>query len=136
MITYGGWADAVVPLPRTIQYLRSVWSFVGGRQSANEFIRLFPVPGMAHCAGGGVPDVFGQIFAPLQVQQDAEHDIIAALDDWVEGGHAPHRIIATQYTNEDPKQPVLRTRPLCVYPKMAAYKGSGSIDEAANFRCE
>ena len=28
-----------------------------------------------------------------------------------------------------------RTRPLCAHPQYAAYKGSGSVDDAANFEC-
>jgi feruloyl esterase len=29
-----------------------------------------------------------------------------------------------------------RTRPLCAYPKVAKYKGSGSLEDAANFACQ
>ena len=61
---------------------------------------------------------------------------MAALMRWVEDGRKPERIIATKYPGDDAGQPALRTRPLCVYPKTARWLGRGSIDEAANFKCE
>jgi feruloyl esterase len=30
---------------------------------------------------------------------------------------------------------VVRTRPLCAYPQVARYSGTGSIDDATNFKC-
>jgi feruloyl esterase len=75
------------------------------------------VPGMGHCSGGEGPDAF---------------DKITALEQWVEQGKAPDRIIATHQTASKPD----RTRPLCSYPKVARYQGSGSIDDAANFACK
>jgi feruloyl esterase len=73
-------------------------------------------PGMAHCSGGEGPDTF---------------DKIGTLEDWVERGNIPSRIIAAHHSSSQ----VDRTRPLCAYPQVAKYKGSGSIDEAANFVC-
>jgi len=68
---------------------------------------------------------------------DAEHDVAAALERWVEQGTAPHEIIATKYkTSGNPASGVARTRPLCPYPQTAQYKGSGSTDDAANFVCK
>ena len=54
---------------------------------------------------------------------------------WVEQGIAPQQIVATKYVNDDSKQGVARTRPLCLYPQVARYKGTGSTDDAANFAC-
>ena len=54
---------------------------------------------------------------------------------WVEQGVPPERVVAVKYVNDDPAQGVLRTRPLCAYPKTAVYVGSGSTDDAANFDC-
>ena len=62
-------------------------------------------------------------------------DILSALEHWVEDGVAPKRIVAVKYVNDDPAQGVARTRPLCVYPKVAVYDGHGSTDNEANFRC-
>jgi feruloyl esterase len=79
--------------------------------------RLFMAPGMAHCGGGEGPGAF---------------DMIAALEQWVEHGKAPDRILASHSANGV----VDRTRPLCPYPQVAVYKGMGSTDEAANFDCK
>lgn len=66
---------------------------------------------------------------------DPDYDIMAALDRWVEQGVAPAKIISTKFKDDDPKQGVARTRPVCPYPEVAKYTGSGSIDDAANFVC-
>jgi feruloyl esterase len=79
-------------------------------------MRLFMVPGMAHCIGGEGPNVFDKM------------DVISA---WVEHGEAPDAIIASHLSGDQ----VDRTRPLCPYPQLAKYKGAGSIDEAKNFVC-
>jgi feruloyl esterase len=55
----------------------------------------------------------------------------AVIDDWVEKGAAPERVIAAKMAAGK----VSRSRPLCAYPLRAVYKGSGSIDDAANFSC-
>jgi feruloyl esterase len=73
-------------------------------------------PGMGHCGGGDGPNDF---------------DKINALDRWVEKGEAPQALIASQRVNRK----VTRTRPLCPFPQTAVYKGSGSVDDAANFTC-
>jgi feruloyl esterase len=54
---------------------------------------------------------------------------------WVEKGEAPERILATKYQDDDASKPVLRTRPLCAYPRIARWAGQGSTDEAKNFVC-
>ena len=85
---------------------------------ASGFARLFLVPGMTHCSGGPATDGF---------------DPLAAVQAWVEQGVAPDAIVA----KAGPATPWPgRQRPLCPYPKVAAYKGSGSLDDAANFTCQ
>jgi feruloyl esterase len=94
-----------------------------GGKNAESFTRLFMVPGMQHCGGGPGPNSFGG-------------QITAALEHWTEQGIAPDKIIATKYkTDGDPSSGVARTRPLCPYPQVARYTGSGSIDDATNFVC-
>lgn len=78
--------------------------------------RLFMAPGMAHCGGGEGPNTF---------------DMVSALEQWVEYGNTPDLIVASRSTNGI----VDRTWPLCPYPQVAAYKGTGSPDEAASFVC-
>jgi feruloyl esterase len=113
LIIYNGWADPVVPPMRIIDYYEKVQATVGDTQS---FARLFMAPGMNHCGGGPGPNTL---------------DTLGALEKWAEHGEAPDQIVASHATN----RVVDRTRPLCPYPQVAKYKGSGSIDEAANFIC-
>jgi feruloyl esterase len=115
LLMYHGWADQNVAPRASINYYASVVSTLGAAQTADS-IRLFMAPGMAHCRGGDGPNAF---------------DAVAALERWVEHGEAPGRIIASHSTNGK----VDRTRPLCAYPQVAKFKGSGSIDDAASFEC-
>jgi hypothetical protein len=104
-----------------------------GARKTREFVRLFMVPGMQHCGGGAGPNSFGQWSV---AQGNPQHDVAAALERWVEQGIAPEQIIAAKHkSSADPASPVERTRPLCAYPMVARYKGSGSTDDAANFEC-
>jgi feruloyl esterase len=114
LIMYHGWSDPLIAPGNSVNYYGSVAKKMGSK-SADE-IRLFMVPGMGHCGGGEGPNTF---------------DLVTALEQWVEQGQAPEQIIASHSQNGT----VDRTRPLCPYPQVAHHKGSGSIDEAANFTC-
>ncbi len=134
LIIYMGWSDAAIPPEMAINYYKSVVAKMGQRE-ADSFLRLYMVPGLQHCFLGPGPNWFGQaLFACTPC--DAKHDIVAAIEDWVERGIAPDTIIATKYKNDIARTDPVRTRPLCPYPKVARYKGSGSIDAAANFTCQ
>ncbi|MBZ5675445.1 MAG: tannase/feruloyl esterase family alpha/beta hydrolase [Acidobacteriia bacterium] len=117
LLIYHGWADSNVAPLNTIKYYKSVEDTFGGASKTSNNMRLFLEPGMGHCGGGEGPNVF---------------DKVGALEQWVEQGKAPEKIIASHSTAGK----VDRTRPLCPYPQVAKYKGSGSIDEAANFACQ
>src|SRR5262245_22542513 len=132
LILYHGWNDAALPPVNTINYFQSVVARLGQRQ-ANGFMRLYMELGLKHCGGGPGPDNFGQIVT--RAQSDPQHDLTLALERWVEQGVAPEAVIATKRQGATPEAPALRTRPLCPYPQVARYKGSGSTDEAANFSC-
>ena len=102
-----------------------VWSFiistaahfaVGASKTAGSIL-LFMLPGMAHCGNGEGPNRF---------------ETMDALTQWVEKGQVPKQMIASHFTNAV----VDRTRPVCPYPQIAAYKGTGSMDDAANFVCK
>jgi feruloyl esterase len=113
IMTYG-WADSILqPLMGVNYYERAV---AANGPSGTEFIRLFMVPGMAHCAGGVGPD---------------QNDAVTAVIDWVEKGAAPDKLIAKKILNGA----TTRSRPLCPYPQVARYKGQGSVDDAASFEC-
>jgi feruloyl esterase len=94
-----------------------------------DFFRLFMVPGMYHCRGGPGPNSFGNAGDPPV--KDARHDVLMALERWVEQGIAPDVIVASAVSD----QRVTRTRPLCPYPSQARYSGSGDADRAENFTC-
>ena len=116
MIVTHGVSDPVFSINDTVQWYREVDQLNGGK--AASFVRVFPVPGMAHCAGGPATDQFSAF---------------DALVDWVEKGVAPERIVA----KEGPASPWPgRSRPLCPYPKVARYKGAGNIEDAENFSCK
>lgn len=85
--------------------------------------------GVQHCAGGTGPDTFGQ--AINNNPSNPQHDLTLALERWVEQGVAPEQVIATKRAGGNTQRP----RPLCPYPQVAKYKGSGSTDDAANFTC-
>lgn len=132
LIVYHGWCDAAIPPLSTVNYYRSVVSKMGAER-ADQFLRLYMVPGMQHCSKGPGPDVFGQMGGAAR---DSDHDMQAALERWVEQGTAPGPIIATKYKDgANTASGVVRTRPLCPYPEVARWRGTGSTDDAANFIC-
>jgi feruloyl esterase len=114
MIMYQGWADPAITPLGTIDYYEEVLERMGGRAEVEKFFRLFMVPGMLHCSGGPGPNVA---------------DWLTALENWVEKGIEPDSIMGSSQLGD-------WTRPLCPYPKVAVYDGSGSIYDASNFTCE
>jgi len=116
LILYHGWADPGLSPYNTLDYLGSVTDKLG-KSVVEAFVRTYFAPGMFHCFGGTGPSVF---------------DAMTPLVAWVERGEAPREIIATQ---PGPDGSVVRTRPLCPYPEVARYKGSGRIEDAASFEC-
>jgi tannase/feruloyl esterase len=126
LIQYHGWSDPQIQPLSSVEYYESVLhrmaSSAGALAKADGApkvmpnFRLFMVPGMAHCGGG---------------EGTASFDMLAALERWVEHGEAPDSIPASRVVNGRTD----RTRPLCPYPQQATYKGSGDINDAANFAC-
>ena len=114
LIMYFGWADPQLNPRLAVEYYEEVEKRTGG--DTTSFFRLFMVPGMFHCGGGVGTSTF-----------DADTPLLH----WVESGAAPDAIVASRVSNGKAN----RTRPLCPYPQVARYKGSGGIDDAANFRC-
>jgi feruloyl esterase len=116
LLMYTGWADPVVPPHDTVAYYDAVAKAMGGLDRTREFYRFFLAPGMGHCGGGPGPNQF---------------DALTALEQWVEKGLAPDKLIASHITNGK----IDRTRPLCPYPQVARWRGTGSSDDAVNFAC-
>lgn len=115
IVSYFGWADPALNPNMGVKYYESVAKALGSMPT--DFYRLFMVPGMFHCGGGVGVNNF---------------DAFTPLVEWVERGKAPPSIAGARVV--DGKE--LRTRPLCPYPEVARYKGSGSVDEASNFSCQ
>jgi serine/threonine protein kinase len=142
LIIYHGWSDPVIPALSTINYYHSLVGNMGLEETAG-FVRLYLAPGMHHGSLGPGPNFFGQVDLVglggppgIPTPTDPQHNISTALEQWVENGVAPTAIIATKYKNDlDPSQGVKMTRPLCPYPQIARYKGSGDTNDAANFIC-
>jgi len=126
LIVYHGWSDPDISPLGSINYFNDVVNVIANDSqdaskdsalsSTQDFFRLFMVPGMGHCRGGPGPDQF---------------DALAALENWVENDIAPEAIIASKIVQGK----TVTSRPLCVYPKVATYRGSGSTNSAKNFSC-
>ena len=116
LLMFHGWSDQDIAPLNSVTYYESVLKVVGASKTEAS-MRLFMLPGMAHCGNGEGPNRF---------------ETMDALTQWVEKGQAPKQMIASHFANAA----VDRTRPLCPYPQIAAYKGTGSADDAANFVCK
>ncbi len=114
LLLYHGWNDFGISPDNTVNYYSSVLSFMG--QEQGDWLRLFMVPGMGHCRGGDCPD---------------QANYMGVMERWVEAGISPNRI--TAYHVNDNR--VDMTRPLCPYPQVAVYTGTGSTNDADNFVC-
>jgi feruloyl esterase len=132
LILYHGWNDPAIAPLNTVKYYQAVQSTMGF-QKADSFVKLYMVPGMQHCAGGPGPNWLGQ-GSTITARGD-KHGIYDALEHWVEKGTAPSHLVATKYTDDTPAKGVQMTRPLCVYPQLARYNGTGDTNDAANFTC-
>jgi len=124
LILYYGWSDAAIPAQGTIAYRDNVVSRMGARR-AGEFVRLFVVPGMHHCAGGTGPNDFGQNAVPVPGDSSTS-SVMVALQDWVERGRAPEQLIARQQS---------RTGLICAYPKRATLGKGADPSRAESYMC-
>ncbi len=132
LILYHGWNDPAISALNTISYYNSVLSTMGSPAVSN-FARLYMVPGMQHCVSGPGPNWFGQL--GTTTAKGPEHGVYDALEQWVESGTAPEAIVATKYVGDNSSKGVQMTRPLCPYPQVDKYKGSGDTNDSANFAC-
>jgi feruloyl esterase len=135
LIYYHGMADPLIPAQNGVNYYEAVVASQKGLDRTQEFFRAFLVPGLYHCSGGPGPIAFGTSGQAPESQRDADHDLMRALQRWVENGTAPRQVIATKYVDNEPAKGVALQRPLCPYPQYAQYKGSGDMNDAANFSC-
>ena len=117
LLAWIGNADGAVSPNETKAWFKAVNEREGGK--ADDFLKLFVVPGMAHCSGGMATDRF---------------DMLSALENWVERGALES--VTAEATKPGFFGVASRTRPLCPYPKYAHYNGSGDINVASNFSCK
>jgi feruloyl esterase len=115
LLLYHGWADPGPAPENTISYYSEVTKKLGGRQ--DDWMRLFLLPGVGHCGGGVGPD---------------QADFLGALEKWKESGTAPAEIVATRNAGRGGQE---MSRPLCPYPQIAKYSGTGNTNDAKNFTC-
>jgi hypothetical protein len=135
LIQFHGWNDQSFPPGHIVDYYTEVVDVQPGPDKlakTHDFYRLFMVPGMRHCRGGYGPIYFGALTHPALPTLDADHDILEALDRWVDKKAAPDRLIATQFAGAEGPQ---RQMPLCPYPQTAAYV-SGDVNHAESFACK
>lgn len=132
LILYHGWADPLVATVPTIDYYRALEKRFGTERTRS-FARLFLMPGMDHCRGGGVPDRFGGAggLDGEGVSREAGDDLLTALEQWLDGGPAPAQVRTAQFKDGKP----VRTRPACAFPARVRYVG-GPIERAESYRCE
>jgi tannase/feruloyl esterase len=145
LLMYQGWADPIVSPQDMIDYYLRVVAAQGkpsapALKATQAFFRLFMVPGMNHCSSGPGPNAFGNpysahIVVPPPPVSDAAHDAFIALQQWVENGVGPDRIIATKYVDDLPSEGIQMTRPICPFPKVPRYSGTGDTNDAASFVC-
>ena len=134
LIIYHGWSDSGISPFNTVDYYNSVEKTMGARDT-DSFARLYMAPGVQHCSGGPGPDIFGADEGS-QGPSDPQHSVFSSLEQWVEKGVAPDKIIATKLNDPaDPTKGVKMTRPLCSFPQVAKYKGSGDSNDQASFVC-
>jgi feruloyl esterase len=128
-IIYQGLADPTDSVTFNMQSYDRIVAYPtnGGLNKVQDTVRLFLAANIGHCGGPGAPSWQ----SPGQAGYNPAGDPLALVIRWVEEGKAPDQILGSQVSNGN----VVRTRPLCAYPAIAQYKGSGSIDQAENFVC-
>lgn len=133
LILYHGWNDPAISPGNTVAYVESVQRSMG-KAKVESFVRLYMVPGIEHCGGGPGASAFGQF--GMETAKGPKYGLFDSLEDWVEKGSPDEAVVATKFeagTNGGRKAAF--TRPLCAYPKVARYSGSGDPNDAANFAC-
>ena len=130
LILYHGWDDNEIPPEATVDYYETATRTMGGADKTTDFFRLFMIPGMNHCRRGPGGDAI---------------DWIAALENWVEKGQAPDKMIVGHLKEQqnylglprlrypvDPAR-IDRTRPIYPYPALARWTGTGDVNDAASW---
>lgn len=116
ILMWHGTTDPAIPSRQSVAYYQAAAAQAGGTAALAPWFRLYMLPGVGHCGGGKGPQP-----GNLQI----------VLEDWVERGVAPDNVVVTNTSGSR----VTRSRPMCAWPKVAIYKGSGSLAQASSFNC-
>ena len=131
---YHGYGDPIISPYRSVLFYEELANLTGGYDELQRAARLFMVPEWG--TGSTAPDEFGNGTEPTGYPVDAQHDVLTALEEWVENGKAPSSIVATHYANDDPTSGIVdRTMPLCPFPAEAVFNGRGDVNDAASWSC-
>lgn len=139
LIQYHGWSDALIPAGGSVAYYENVVAFMSkypdprsdGPKPVDTFYRLFMIPGMGHCYGGAGPTSIAATGGTDAA--DPKYDLMFSLERWVENGVAPDMVIGSGNVPDDPTRTM--SRPICPYPQVTRYRGTGDIHDAASFAC-
>jgi Tannase and feruloyl esterase len=141
VLMWHGWTDTTLEPRQSIAYYNRIIAAAQAKTDVPDgqaladtqsYIRLFMAPGVNHCGGGPGPgSTFAYTLANAAGPADADHDALAALERWVESGAAPDMFVSSHVTDGR----VDRSRPLCAYPKVAQYRGTGDVNQAGSFVC-
>jgi Tannase and feruloyl esterase len=133
LILYHGWNDPAISPGNSVAYFASVQQQMGGDR-VQSFARLYMVPGMEHCLGGPGASAFGQF--GVETAKGPKYGLFDSLENWVEKGSPDETVVATKYkSGPNDASAVDFTRPLCAWPQVARYTGSGDPGDAASFVC-
>lgn len=147
LLMYHGLADQLIPPRDSIDWYNQVQSVLYEKDlTTQDWFRLFLIPGMGHCIssnqdapwyiGAGQQSIALQGARSVPGFEDAEHDVVLAMVDWVEKGVAPQQLIATRYNGDVFANGVQKQRPACPYPRQASYLGEGDVNAADSWSCE
>ena len=150
IIMYHGAADNLIPTGSSVYYYQQVVQTMTGAAGVDvdDFFKFYLIPGMAHCTGSGTgtesaPYYIGAAYQTVTGAthgvpgyEDAKHDVLLALQEWVENGTEPQEIVATKFVNDTVADGVEVQRPLCAYPLQAKYSGTGDVSVADSWSCE
>ncbi|KAI0858210.1 feruloyl esterase B [Xylaria cubensis] len=138
ILTYHGQQDQQISSLNSIRFWNRLATGMDYDEcKMDEFYRLFRIPGMNHCAGGPGAWTVGQGgFAPsYSIPFDTQHNVLAAIVDWVENGVAPDEIVGTKYTNDTAAAGISFQHRHCRYPYRSTYSGEGDPLDIESWHC-
>ncbi|KAJ3899663.1 Tannase/feruloyl esterase [Lentinula edodes] len=142
MLTYQGQADMIVsPINAELYYAHVERTMSLRPNDLDDFLRLFRISGMSHCASGPgaweigqtLPGVNGEL---TEETLNPERNVLTALVQWVEEGVAPDTILGTKYVNDTKELGVQFSRRHCRYPLRNTYDGTGDSTDPESWSCQ